>query len=67
VGKVTFFSTLKAFDRLVSLLWLVLSSSFLLHKSIVSNTTLVVFHDSGVCSRWLSLALMRNKCGIKIL
>jgi hypothetical protein len=46
VGKMTFNSTLKAFDRLVSLLWLVLGSGFLLHKSIVSNTTLVVFHDS---------------------
>jgi hypothetical protein len=46
VGKMTFISTLKAFDGLVSLLRLVLSSSFLLHKSIVSNTTLVVFHDS---------------------
>jgi hypothetical protein len=46
VGKMTFFTTLKAFDRLMSLLWLVLSCSFLLHKRIVSNTTLVVFHDS---------------------
>jgi hypothetical protein len=46
VGKMTFFSTLKAFDRLMSLLWLVLSCSFLLHKRIISNTTLVVFHES---------------------
>jgi hypothetical protein len=42
----TFFSTLKAFDRLMSLLWLVLICSFILHKRIISNTTLVVFHDS---------------------
>jgi hypothetical protein len=42
----TFFSTFKAFDRLMSLLWLVLSCSFLLHKRVISNTTLVVFHDS---------------------
>jgi hypothetical protein len=42
----TFFSTLKAFDRLMSLLWLVLNCSFLLHKRIISNTTLIVFHDS---------------------
>ena len=46
VGKMTFFSTLKAFDRLMSLLWLVLICSFLLHKRVISNTTLVVFHDS---------------------
>jgi hypothetical protein len=45
-GKMTFFSTLKAFDRLMSLLWLVLICSFLLHKRIISNTTLVVFYDS---------------------
>jgi hypothetical protein len=30
----------------MSLLWFILSSSFLLHKRIVSNTTLVVFHDT---------------------
>jgi hypothetical protein len=35
VGKMTFFSTLKAFDRLMSLLWLVLICGFLLHKRIV--------------------------------
>jgi hypothetical protein len=46
VGKMTFFSTLKAFDRFMSLLWLVLNFRFLLHKGIISNTTLVVFHDS---------------------
>jgi hypothetical protein len=42
----TFFSTLKAFDRLMSLFCLVLIRSFLLYKRIISNTTLVVFHDS---------------------
>jgi hypothetical protein len=45
-GKMSFFSTLKAFDRLRSLFFLVLTCCFLLHKRIVSNTTLVIFHDS---------------------
>jgi hypothetical protein len=30
----------------MSLLYLVLSCSFLLHKLITSNTTLIIFHDS---------------------
>jgi hypothetical protein len=30
----------------MSLLWLVLICSFLLHKRIIFNTTLVVFHDN---------------------
>jgi hypothetical protein len=45
-GQNDLFSTLKAFDRLMSLFWLVLNCSFLLHKGIISNTTLVVFYDS---------------------
>jgi hypothetical protein len=46
VGKMSFSSTLKAFDRLMSLFCLVLICCFLLHKIIISNTTLVVFHDN---------------------
>jgi hypothetical protein len=46
VGKMSFFSTHKAFDRLRSLFCLLLICCFLLHKRIISNITLVVFHDN---------------------
>jgi hypothetical protein len=45
VSKVSLFSTLIALDRLRILLILVLVCCFLLHKRIVSSTSLVIFHD----------------------
>jgi hypothetical protein len=44
-SKMSLFSTLKALDRLIVLLRLVLIHCPLLHKRIVFNTTFVIFHN----------------------
>jgi hypothetical protein len=41
----SFFSPLISLDWLRSLFCLVLTCCFLLHKRILSNTTLIIFHD----------------------
>jgi hypothetical protein len=66
VGKVSLFSTLKEFDKLRSLFCLVLTCCFLLHKRVVSNTTLVIFHDSvheQLILKVLSFVELSHTCG----